>query len=391
MDNTPAISKTVKLNIFQWNCRSLKPKLKCFEQVLIKEKVHIAVLSETWLEPDDFIKVCDYNIFRLDRDDSYGGVAILTHKSICAHRQSVTGVNSGMEVIGIKVTNCEHINNIYSIYCPSDVTTTQNDWEELLSIAGRKTLLLGDFNGHHVSWSNKTDNRGTQIYNSMLQSHFVLLNNGSITRLQLVDNELRESAPDLSFASSDICLSFDWSVTNETLGSDHLMIKLSTALHFDINIIKKRNFKKADWNRYTSYLETIFSNFDFTHNIQEDYDHFLSLINEAADAFIPIIKICTNPKSKFVPKSYWTPELSRAVAIRRIALKNFRRNPIPRNLELLNEKIRLAQRLLRKAQNESWHRFCSTLNEVCSATEMWYRMKWLKGYKLPKKSMPRLC
>lgn len=274
MDRIPKTRKTVKLNILQWNCRSIKPKLKSFEQVLFKEKIHMAILSETWLVPDDFIKINNYKIFRLDRDDGYGGVAIVVHKSIHASRQPVTGVIRGIEIIGLRVTNCEQIENIYSVYCPSDVITTQNDWEDLLAITNRKSIILGDLNGHHVSWSHKTDNRGSQIYNSILQSNFIILNNGNATRLQLVDNVLRESSPDLTLISTDISLSFDWSVTNETLGSDHLMIKLNTALHFNLSTVKKRNFRKANWDGYTANLESLFSNFIYTNNIQEDYDNF---------------------------------------------------------------------------------------------------------------------
>lgn len=39
------------VNFIQWNCQSICPKLSELELFLSQEKVHIAILSETWLNP----------------------------------------------------------------------------------------------------------------------------------------------------------------------------------------------------------------------------------------------------------------------------------------------------------------------------------------------------
>ncbi|KAF9406702.1 hypothetical protein HW555_013009 [Spodoptera exigua] len=112
-----------------------KQKEVTFKELLLRlreDKIHIAVLSETWLEPDSNFKVKGYNIFRKDRYDAYGGVAILTHKSvksqICHNFQHS---NPGIEIIHVKVYNCNQIENIVSIYCPPSINTSQADWEQL--------------------------------------------------------------------------------------------------------------------------------------------------------------------------------------------------------------------------------------------------------------------
>ena len=71
-----------KLNIFQWNAQSLKTKLIDFDVLLNREKVHIAVISETWLNEDDNIRISGYNIYRQDRSNGYGGAAIVSHHSV---------------------------------------------------------------------------------------------------------------------------------------------------------------------------------------------------------------------------------------------------------------------------------------------------------------------
>lgn len=105
----------VDIGIMQWNCQSLRPKAPSLESLLTQEKIHIAILSETWLEPDSLFKISNYIIHRLDRRDGYGGVAILLHRSIRSFNCNSQCTNSGIELLHIKVLNCRHIENIISI------------------------------------------------------------------------------------------------------------------------------------------------------------------------------------------------------------------------------------------------------------------------------------
>ncbi|KAI5638593.1 endonuclease-reverse transcriptase domain-containing protein [Phthorimaea operculella] len=254
-----------------------------------------------------------------------GGVSILIHRSIKSECRRLLHSNSGLELIHIRIFYCNEIENIICVYCPSEVSTTDRDWDTLFSSFSRKTLILGDFNGHHVSWSYKTDTRGKQLFDSIIESNFVVMNDGSPTRFQLVQGILRQSSPDLSLVSADVASFFNWSVTNETLGSDHFILKIRAELTLDVCVEKKRNFKKADWYKYSTYLKDSFSEIDFTINdIQKSYNIFVKNINDAADLFIPFIKYCQFPDNNFKPRPYWTPDLSRSVALRRLALANFR-------------------------------------------------------------------
>lgn len=376
-------SKLLKLNILQWNAQSIKPKLVSFSEILRQEKVHIAVLSETWLEPECDFKVNGYCVYRADRDDSYGGVAILVHKSVKAQQKFFQIHNSGIEIVCVKVFNCELFENIIAIYCPSRIVTTHQDWSNLLALWSTKTLILGDFNAHHVSWSYKTDLRGTLIHDSLLDSKFFALNDGIHTRVRLVDNYLQQSSPDISLVSIDIAHNFNWTVLNENLGSDHLLIKISTLTFSHLPSVTKRNFRKADWLSYKKYLEQRFCSFQLPCDLQEAYDSFLDILNDAANKFIPLVKLNQNPTSVFSPKPYWSAEISQAVAQRRLALSQFRRNPTPENLGILNDRIHFAQKLIRQAKGEGWQNFCTSIDHTTSAKEMWHKMRWLKGRRSP--------
>lgn len=380
MDNKTI--KSVQLNLLQWNSQSLKPKKLSLENLLVQGKIHICAISETWLRPDSSLSLSGYKIYRRDRPDSYGGVAIIVHNSITSYQITdlPQNLNPGIEIIAIKILNCSNIENIVSLYCPPSINTISDDWERILSRFHRRTILLGDFNAHHPNWSSKLDSRGSQIFDSLIDSSFVTLNDGEPTRIKWTNGELKQSSPDLSLVTSDIAFSFQWSVLNETLGSDHRIIKISTKIKSKNKYHRKRNYKKADWAAYKEFLDNTYSHLLLSEKLQDSYDEFLKYLDIAADLYIPCFKINKNPSEKFSPKSYWNQNLSRLVAERRLALAKFRRNPTPRNLEILQEKIRIAQKEIREAQRGEWHSFCSSLGYTTSSIEVYNKLNWIKGY-----------
>lgn len=57
------------------NVRSIKQNVKLIELLLSKENIDIAVLGDTWLKPNEVLKIKIYNIYSHNR--GYVGVAIL--------------------------------------------------------------------------------------------------------------------------------------------------------------------------------------------------------------------------------------------------------------------------------------------------------------------------
>lgn len=379
MDKRP--NSTSSLNIFQWNSQSLRPKLDEFSCLLHQEKIHVAIISETWLEPESSLRISEYNIHRIDRPDSYGGVAIITHKSIKVQPCQLFHRNAGIELLHIKILNCQDIENIVSVYCPSTVNTNQSDWDDIFANFPKKTIVAGDFNGHHTQWSCKNDSRGIKLLDSCLDNGYISINNGAPTRIKLVNNILQKTSPDITFVSSDIAIQFNWQTTSENLGSDHIIIKYSVNMPNKLSYVQKRNFKKADWLKYQHLIESQLnlSDFNSSHNVQFLYDNFETCLNTAANTCIPNYKICNDPTRKFKPKPYWSPLISQAVAARRLTLKNFRRNPTPLNYNIWQEKILEVKKLIREAKFKSWQQFCDSINEATSTSDMWRRMRWYKG------------
>lgn len=63
LQSMACLYKEIKLNIMQWNAQSLKPKLDDVKCLLLQEKVHIALISETWLGEQVRLNLNQYNIF----------------------------------------------------------------------------------------------------------------------------------------------------------------------------------------------------------------------------------------------------------------------------------------------------------------------------------------
>lgn len=242
---TPNNLQDYALNILQWNAQSIKSKIIEFESFLNTDHIHIAIVCETWLKEDNLLNISQYNTYRKDRGDGYGGVAIILHKTITAELKTTNINNIGIEILQVEIKNCRYLKNIIAVYCPSSIQTRQCDWDQVFSLCSRKTLIVGDFNGHHSNWSFKTDARGTQILDSAQEYGYISINDGSPTRVKYVSNALQQSSPDITFSSSDIAVHYSWQVLSDSMGSDHLLIKIKTNYQDTVCTVNRRNLKKS--------------------------------------------------------------------------------------------------------------------------------------------------
>lgn len=73
----------------QWNVREPIHSLDDITELLYKHKPKVFCVQETHLNPKQLNFLCQFGIFRKDRDDgnaSFGGVAVIVDRSIaCQH------------------------------------------------------------------------------------------------------------------------------------------------------------------------------------------------------------------------------------------------------------------------------------------------------------------
>lgn len=82
------MNNSSKLNILQWNCRSLNSKISDLCNLLNFKNIDVVCLSETWRGPDEASKIPSFNLFEFtnnlpaDNGVFYGGVAIAVRSII---------------------------------------------------------------------------------------------------------------------------------------------------------------------------------------------------------------------------------------------------------------------------------------------------------------------
>lgn len=83
----------------------------------------------------------------------------------------------GIEAIQVEILNFKLLKNVISIYCSNSVRIQESDWDSIFYKCCTNSMILGDFNGHHVIWSYKTDRKGKQLFDSTLNNNCISLKN----------------------------------------------------------------------------------------------------------------------------------------------------------------------------------------------------------------------
>jgi exonuclease III len=97
------------VNLLQWNVRSLPARLPSIQNFISSYKCSIILISETWLLPSRNCFIPHFNLFRQDRTDGYGGVAIAVHTSLNVSLIEINPflkqllLENNIDLIGIKV------------------------------------------------------------------------------------------------------------------------------------------------------------------------------------------------------------------------------------------------------------------------------------------------
>ncbi|XP_072400980.1 uncharacterized protein [Diabrotica undecimpunctata] len=252
------------LKIIQWNARSLKANKNYFYQILMEEKFDIAIISETWYKPTDNIKFNNFNVIAVNRDKGYGGVAIfISHKIIYEVIQFNHNFNPKIEVFGINIILGNQKLAIVSLYKPSDVRAKSQDYINLFSQIKHDCIIGGDFNAHHGMWGSPACSHDGRVLVDALD-HFpnlIVINDGSATRISPPGQA--KSAVDLTIASSKVCPTVGWSVSQDTYGSDHYPISITLNNYYYNDAITSPLYRwsmyEANWTLYTAEIEKSFS------------------------------------------------------------------------------------------------------------------------------------
>ncbi|KAI8434647.1 hypothetical protein MSG28_003180 [Choristoneura fumiferana] len=212
----------------------------------------IFAISETWLRPGALFRVTGYSCLRDDRDDGWAGSALLVKKEF-SFSQLLSLPFSGLNVVAVRAHNI----TIVSVYIPHPAP----------ALLQELTTILSSFPPH-------------LLYRVILTAVTPCGAPTVVTQTSPLQNP---SVPDLTLASPNLVHSLSWSVTSNSLGSDHLPIEYPTC--------QKDNFLII-------------------------YSNFIEALTSAADDSIPLKN---SAREKVSSPAWWDAECTAAIKERKKA------------------------------------------------------------------------
>ena len=111
--------KSDTINVIVMNCQSLKCKKAAFNTFVEIHQPDVIIGSESWLSPAIFSSELfppNYNVYRKDREDGYGGVFIACGRNIFSENLPIN-TDCELVVCRIQLSNLRSL-IICSIYRP---------------------------------------------------------------------------------------------------------------------------------------------------------------------------------------------------------------------------------------------------------------------------------
>ena len=180
---------------------------------------------------------------------------------------------------------------------------------------------------------------------------------------------------DLSIVDPTIVLDFNWSVLDDTHGSDHQPVILTCTSSEEEEKEERYNINKANWPLFEDICrgrikdESVFS--EGTCPVES----FTRLLNDAVEDSIPKYK----NKNRLSKVPWYNDECKVAKKRRKKALHKFRQAPTLANMIAYRQARAKCRFVMKNAKRSSWHDFCSSLNYKAKASTVWRAIRRIKG------------
>ena len=302
-------------------------------------------------------------------EGSSGGSAIFVRRDI-AH--SEIPLRTRLQAISVRV----HLKKTYticSLYLPPNNQILERDLIDLYEELPRPFLILGDFNGRHQFWGDEVTNpRGNIIMASMENSDMTILNTEKPTHFHIQTGTL--SCIDLSIASADSFIDFNWKVLDDLYGSDHFPIVITTDEFEQVFRAPRWCTDKANWPLFQELSRTELEVKDMP-TVGEAIFYLTLIFMNAAEKSIPK----TSGKLQRRPVPWWNIQCTIRHKAMRAAFTRYRRHRCD-YYKICFKKARAKFRWqIKYARRESWMLFISTITWKTPMTKVWNVIRKIAG------------
>lgn len=369
--------------ILQWNARSAISNMESLYREIISNHISVACICESWFPPTRRIHFKGYSVLRNDRDDGKGGAAMLIRDTVRFKKLDINIRTTDYQAVAAEISSSRGVFTIVTIYKPSSCKIRKLSLGQIIDQIQTPFLICADFNAHHTLWGCEIDDAdGKELLTLLETLNLVLLNDGSPTMVPKPNT--RPSAVDLTLCSVDFNYVTEWMVKRDPLGSDHLPLEITINLpNSSINTTEiiypnsRWKIQEADWTKYTATVQAHFQSFNNLLGPKDAYQQLISIIVDAATTSIPRKKEVIFLKQR--PPVWWTPECSRAIAQRKLAYNNFRKQQNVENFIAYRKIAARVRRRLKECKKSSWKNFCESLNNNISIADVWKKLTFFKN------------
>lgn len=323
------------------NAQSLRNKQEQFEHVLLSYDPHIAVISETWLHPDDpdsCLFPPSYTCYRKDRKTRGGGTAVLVKSGVPSYQ--LPEIDVYHESVLCK---CEFLGNqiiVVGLYRPPNAEPDflLKLYDQLNQYRNHLLLVVGDFNLPCINWETlkcgPTDIPNCEIFLDMLLAF-------NLTQTVLLPTRVTSSTS--SILDLVLCSSTITDITTEICEgiSDHKLVYFTSLLPRQSNPpqykpITIKQYTSADDVNITNYLEEAILLFDDSDDVNTLWTKFKAHCHFCIQHFIP-------DKVKKVGRT--NPWINREIIHVKRKLKRLRKRPNAVQADILDLQATLKSKL----------------------------------------------
>ena len=289
IDNSRTIIKIIQHNVQAWTT-SRKNELCNYYNT---EDADILLINSTNILEPNSIKIFNYNVYvRNTQNERHAGIALAIKKNI--KHQILDDYQDDM--LGVKINTDKGPVIIFAMYSPPrrnylPVGEIRRTFQKNIPV-----YSIGDINANHVILGYNRENNKGKIVKRLIDDNIV-------KHLEPEFNTLvgKKGKPDIVLSNKIAHLNISIEEGSLTT-SDHIPMIITLATKPIIKSIqKRRNYKKANWERYkTAVTEKM--NTEINSNLlnsantdKEQIDNailnWMNIINDSADETIPKTKI----------------------------------------------------------------------------------------------------
>ena len=294
-----------------------------------------------------------------------GGTSIFIRNDLL-HRK--LELNTDLQAVAVRVSSHRPV-TVCSIYLPPGDRISLKQLTDLCDQLPSPYLILGDFNAHSPLWGEQErDTRGKIVEDFLNKTDACILNNTSPT--YLIPSTLKTTSVDLTFSSPDLAPNLNWSVLEDTHGSDHFPIMIQEEIPHISTAPDLFNFNKANWSSFSEECENKLQPNSDCKSVEDFSETLLNI----SDKHIP--RLSAKPRKN---KSWFNDDCRKAVQNKRNKLRQAQKNATYENIR--DFKIAQAQcrKTCRQAKKNSFKHYVSKINNKTPMSKIWKMIKKMKG------------